>query len=105
MQFTLSDIWAHMGAFARFIVGVMAVMSVASLVVIVERALLFGRSRRESREYAAKMGTILGKGDLGKAASAKMGEDIGYLGRVVRAGLQAYQTTMTLAGRERTRNE
>lgn len=96
MQFTLTDIWAHMGAFARFIVGVMVLMSVASLVVIVERAMLFKKSREDSRDFAGKMGPLLAKGDLGKAASAKLGADVGYLGRVIGAGLQAYKSTVVL---------
>ena len=49
MQFTLSDIWAHMGLFARGIVGVMVLMSIASVLVIVERGLLFYRSLNEWR--------------------------------------------------------
>jgi biopolymer transport protein ExbB/TolQ len=92
MQFTLSDIWAHMGLFARGIVGVLVLMSIASVLVIVERGLLFIRSRDESRAFAVKMGGLLAKGDLGKAAATKMGDDIGYLGHVIRAGLQAYKT-------------
>jgi biopolymer transport protein TolQ len=96
MQFTISDIWAHMGAFARGIVGVMVLMSVASVLVIVERGLLFVRSRNESRAFAEKLGGMLAKGDLAKAAATKLGDDIGYLGHVIRAGLQAYKTTSLL---------
>jgi biopolymer transport protein ExbB/TolQ len=93
MEFSVSGIWAHMGLFARLIVIVMGLMSIASFLVIIERAMFFTKSRSESREFAAKMGAMLAKGDLGKAASAKMGEEIGYLGRVIRAGLQAYKTS------------
>jgi biopolymer transport protein TolQ len=93
MQFTPAEIWAHMGLFARGIVGVMLLMSLASIYVIGERALLFGRSRDESRAFATKMGALLAKGDLAKAAGTKQGADIGYLGRVIAAGLQAYKTT------------
>src|ERR1700729_2365223 len=96
MQFTLRDIWEHMGPFARFIVGVLGLMSIASAVVIVERALLFSRSRDASRAFAAKMGALLAKGDLAKAAGTKLGDDVGYLGRVIRAGLQAFKTTSIL---------
>jgi biopolymer transport protein ExbB/biopolymer transport protein TolQ len=96
MQFTVSDIWAHMGAFARGIVALMGLMSVASVLVIVERGFLFYRSLSESRSFAAKMGGMLSKGDLTKAAGTKLGDDIGYLGRVIRAGLQAYKTASIL---------
>jgi biopolymer transport protein ExbB/TolQ len=93
MQFSMSELWAHMGVFARAIVGIMGLMSIASVLVIFERSLLFYRSREESREFASKMGALLVKGDLAKAASAKLGTDVGYLGRVIGAGLQAYRIT------------
>lgn len=91
MQFTITELWAHMGLFARIIVGVMAVMSVASLVVMAERLVVFSRSRRESRTFAEKMGSILAKGDLNTAASTNMGKNVGHLGRVIGAGLMAYR--------------
>ena len=91
MQFTLSDIWHHMGFFARLIVGVMAVMSFASVFVGIERVVMFNKSRNESREFASKMGKLLGSGDLVGAAGAKMGTEIGYLGRVIMAGLAAFK--------------
>lgn len=91
MQFTLSDIWHHMGLFARMIVGVMFIMSLASLFVAGERLLMFSKSRAESRAFASKMGALLGKGDLLAAASTKLGTEIGYLGRVISAGLTAFK--------------
>lgn len=91
MEFTLSGLWAHMGLFARIIVGVMAVMSVASLVVMAERIFVFSRSRSESRRFAEKMAQVLSKGDLATAANTKLGKDIGHLGRVIGAGLTAYR--------------
>ncbi|MFT3772142.1 MAG: MotA/TolQ/ExbB proton channel family protein [Minicystis sp.] len=91
MQFTLSDIWAHMGFFARLIVGVMVVMSLASVFVAGERLLTFNKSRDESRAFASKMGALLAKGDLLGAAGTKMGANIGYLGRVINAGLAAFK--------------
>jgi biopolymer transport protein ExbB/biopolymer transport protein TolQ len=80
-----------MGLFARIIVGVMAVMSIASLVVMAERLIVFMRSRSESRRFAEKMASILSKGDLATAANTKLGKDIGHLGRVIGAGLTAYR--------------
>ena len=100
MQFTMADIWVHMGLFARFIVGVMAVMSVLAIVIAGDRGILFLKGRAESRAFATKMGTLLGKGDLDAAASAKLGKDIGYLGRVITSGLAAYASTVKVAGKD-----
>ena len=74
MQFTLTDLWHHMGLFARLIVAVLAVMSVASLVVMAERLIVFSRSRSESRNFAEKMASTLAKDDLTTAAGTKLGQ-------------------------------
>jgi biopolymer transport protein TolQ len=95
MQFTLTDLWHHMGLFAKLIVAVMAVMSVASLVVMAERLIVFNKSRSESRNFAERMANILSKGDLNTAANTKMGEKVGHLGRVIGAGLAAFRLTPT----------
>jgi biopolymer transport protein ExbB/biopolymer transport protein TolQ len=91
MQFTLADIWAHTGLFARMIIFTLAIMSVASLVVMAERMVVFRKTRSDSRNFAAKMGAILAKGDLAAAANTNLGKDIGHLGRVITSGLTAYK--------------
>jgi biopolymer transport protein ExbB/biopolymer transport protein TolQ len=93
MQFTPTEIWAHMGLLARLVVIVLGLMSVASIYVIAERLLLFMKQRNESIAFASKLGAMLGKNELDKAAKTKFGAEIGYLGRVLAAGLQAYKTT------------
>lgn len=89
MQFTLTDLWHHMGLFARLIVAVLGVMSVASLVVMAERLIVFNRSRSESRNFAEKMANTLSNKDLMTVAGTKVGDKVGHLGRVIGAGLNA----------------
>ena len=89
MQFTITDLYAHMGIFAKLIVFVLAIMSVLSLVVMFERLFVFNKSRTESRNFAERMAAVLAKGDLMAAANTKMGEKVGHLGRVIGAGLNA----------------
>ena len=89
MQFTLTDLWHHMGLFARLIVAVLGVMSVASLVVMAERLIVFNRSRSESRNFAERMANTLAKNDLMTVAGTKVGDKVGHLGRVIGAGLNA----------------
>lgn len=91
MHFTPEAMWAAMGLFAKMIVLVMLAMSISSLVVMAERMLVFRKTRSDSRNFAAKMGAILAKGDLNTAASTNLGKDVGHLGRVINAGLQAYR--------------
>jgi len=91
MQFTITDLWHHMGLFARAIVFVLVVMSFTSLVVAIERWVVFGRSKSESKSFAQKMAGILAKGDLQAASSTNVGKKVGHLGRVIGAGLTAYR--------------
>ena len=90
-NFTLAGIWASTGLFARCIIFALAIMSVASLVVMAERIIVFRKTRKDSRNFAAKMGAILAKGDLQQAANTNMGKDVGHLGRVIGSGLTAYR--------------
>jgi biopolymer transport protein ExbB/biopolymer transport protein TolQ len=82
-----------MGLFARLVVMVLAVMSLSSLVVMAERMVVFCKTRRDSRTFAAKMGAILSKGDLNTAANTNLGKDVGHLGRVINFGLTAFKVT------------
>jgi biopolymer transport protein ExbB/TolQ len=93
--FSIAGIWHNMGTFARGIVAIMFVMSIASGYVIFDRWMLFRKSMTESRAFASKMGSMLSKGDLKAAAAAKLGQDVGYLGRVIGAGLATYRVNAT----------
>jgi biopolymer transport protein ExbB/biopolymer transport protein TolQ len=82
-----------MGLFAQGVVALMGLMSIASLIVVVERMIFFRASRKQSRLFAEQMAGALEKGDL-SAASVKTGKDGGgYLGRVITAGLTALRKT------------
>jgi len=93
MEFTLAGLWHNMGLFARCIVGVMAVMSVASLYVTAERIFTLRKAKKQSLAYARKMGALFSQGGIEAAAGVEGGPNIGYLGRVIEAGLAAYRTT------------
>jgi biopolymer transport protein ExbB/TolQ len=96
-QFTLTELWNHMGLFARMVVYVLGIMSLASLIVMAERLVSFMKSNRDSRRFASQLAGALEKSGLDDAARAKMGKDLGHLGRVLAAGLGAYRMTTTAA--------
>lgn len=91
MDFSFGHLWQSMGLFAKTIVIVMGIMSVASLLVMFERLFVFNKSRSQSRSFAEKMGKLLATGELSAAANANLGKDVGHLGRVINAGLTAYR--------------
>jgi biopolymer transport protein ExbB/TolQ len=93
MQFTLSDLWSHMGLFARMIVGVMGVMSLASLFVASERLLTFRKARKSSRAFLIDLAPLLMRRDIEAAAAMPLEGESGYVGRVLSAGLKAYRVS------------
>jgi biopolymer transport protein ExbB/TolQ len=90
MQFTLSELWHHMGLFARGIVFVLGLMSMSSLLVAAERFFAFRKSRAQSMKFASEISGPLSRGELDNAAAAATGAQ-GYLGRVVGGGLNAWR--------------
>jgi biopolymer transport protein ExbB/biopolymer transport protein TolQ len=94
-QFTLSELWSHMGLFARLVVYMLGLMSASSVLVMAERLVFFWKSNRSSRRFAGALATQLGKSGVDEAAAQKREGDLGHLGRVLSAGLGAYRMTTT----------
>lgn len=93
MHFTLTELWGTMGVFARTIAFVLGFMSLSSLIVMFERIFVFRRSNGDSKTFAAKVGSILSKGDIEAAMNQKLdAKKIGHLGRVIQSGLVAFST-------------
>src|SRR4051812_3842018 len=93
MQFTLLELWSHMGVGARLIVGTMLVMSLVSIVVVCERAAVLMVSSKQSVIFAKALAELLGDGDIDRAASTPLPEQGGHLGRVLQAALRVYQAS------------
>ncbi len=91
MDFSLGHLWASMGLFAKMIVIVMFFMSLASLLVMFERIVVFSKSRSESMQFAEKMANLLKDGDIAAAANAGLSKNVGHLGRVINSGLVAFK--------------
>lgn len=91
MDFSFGHLWQSMGLFAKTVVIVMGIMSVASLLVMFERLFVFYKSRSQSRAFAEKMSKLLATGELTAAMNANLGKEVGHLGRVINAGLTAYR--------------
>jgi biopolymer transport protein TolQ len=90
MHFSVSELWSSIGIFAKVILSLMLLMSLASVFVTCERVVVFVRSKKASQLYAEKMAKALEGGTLESGGSA---QDVGHLGRVIEAGLKAYNTS------------
>lgn len=93
MDFSLGHLWSQMGLFAKFVVITMAFMSMASLLVMFERIVVYMRSGSESVKFAEKMAQLLSGGDLNAAANSGLTKNVGHLGRTINAGLTAFKTS------------
>ena len=91
MDFSFGHLWSSMGIFAKLIVLTMGIMSVASLLVMFERIVVFMRSGSESVMFAEKMAKVLSGGDVSAAAAAGLTQNVGHLGRTINAGLTAFR--------------
>ncbi|MBL8909904.1 MAG: MotA/TolQ/ExbB proton channel family protein [Archangium sp.] len=92
MDFSLGHLWSQMGLFAKLVVITMGLMSLASLLVMFERIVVFMRSSGESVRFAEKMAKVLAGGDVNAAVGAGLNKDVGHLGRTINAGLNAFKT-------------
>ncbi len=90
MHFSVSELWSSIGIFAKVILALMMLMSLASVYVTCERVIVFVRSKKASQVYASKMGSALERGELTGAGGE---DDVGHLGRVIEAGIKAYRTS------------
>lgn len=92
MDFSFSHLWSSMGIFAKLIVLTMFLMSLASLLVMFERIVVFMRSGSESVKFAEKMAKVLAEGDVAAASNSGLTQNVGHLGRTINAGLGAFRT-------------
>ena len=93
MSFSLIDMYNSMGPTAKFIILVMALMSVYSLSVMIERFLTYRKAKKQSRAYAPKVAKLLKDGKVQEAIKISSGKDVrnSHLAKVLLAGLQEYE--------------
>ncbi len=90
MEFSLVSMWHSMGVPAKGVVVTLAVMSVYSLSVMVERLYAYSRARRQSRDFAGSLRELLPAGQLEAAAKRADALPFGHVSRVLGAGLVEY---------------
>ena len=93
MKFSLVDLWATVGVFAKAVVIAMLLMGLASLFITCERLVVFVRSRRASRRYAAQMVRTFESGQVRSSGQVGLTGNVGHLGRVIEAGIKAFETS------------
>ncbi len=90
-SFNLVDMWGHMGGLDRFVVTVLAVMSVYSIWVMIDRTLVFTKGKQASRDFVDAMRQRLAANDLNGAINAAKLQDASPVANVAMAALEEYK--------------
>ncbi len=90
-SFNMMEMWQHMGALDKFIVGLLVVMSIYSLWVMIDRFLVFGKARRQSDAFVLGLKGHLVKRDIDGALALARAESSSPVAKVVAAALADYE--------------
>jgi biopolymer transport protein ExbB/biopolymer transport protein TolQ len=93
MQMDMAHLWASMGWVAKGVVLVLAIMSVYSIGVMIERFYTYQQATTQSRKYAPEVARFLKQGKIKEAIDASHGAGVKYshLAKVLVLGLQEWQ--------------
>jgi biopolymer transport protein ExbB/biopolymer transport protein TolQ len=85
------EMWEQMGVLAKAVVLILAIQSVWSIGVMIERYITYRKARKQSQEFAPAVAEALGKGNLEEAVELSEQYNRSHLARVVHAGLQEFR--------------
>ena len=88
----LRSMWSAMGWPARIVVIVMFVMSAWSVGIMIDRALMFGAARKQSRIFVQQVAGALREGKLDEAISIAERNEKSHIAKVVATGLSEFQS-------------
>jgi biopolymer transport protein ExbB/biopolymer transport protein TolQ len=88
----LRSLWSQMGWPARIVVIVMFVMSAWSVGIMIDRALMFGAARKQSRIFVQQVAGALREGKLDEAISIAERNKKSHIAKVVATGLSEFQS-------------
>ena len=91
MQFSVTEMWQHMGTPAIIVAGVLLMMGMASLAVFIERIITLRRSRAGSRALATAIGAEMDAGKFDFVIAEAERQKHSHLARVIRAGLTTFR--------------
>jgi biopolymer transport protein ExbB/biopolymer transport protein TolQ len=88
----LRSLWSQMGWPARIVVITMFVMSAWSVGIMIDRALMFGAARKQSRIFVQQVAGALREGKLDEAISIAERNKKSHIAKVVATGLSEFQS-------------
>jgi len=91
MDMSLLGLWNSMGGLAKGVVVLMAVMSVYSIWVMVERFITFNRAKNQSLKLLGALSNVLTRGDYQQAIDITKKFKESHLAKVIGAGLLEFE--------------
>ena len=90
--FDLISMWNQMAWPARTVVVILFVMSSWSVGIMIDRALMYGAARKQSRVFVAQVAGALREGKLDEAISIAERNKKSHIAKVVATGLSEFQS-------------
>jgi biopolymer transport protein ExbB/biopolymer transport protein TolQ len=91
-QFTLQGMWHTMGVDAKVVVVILGIMSVWSIAIMIDRALMFSAARKQSRLFVQQVAAALKDNKLDEAISIAEKNKKSHIAKVVATGLSEFQS-------------
>jgi biopolymer transport protein ExbB len=85
------SLWRQMGILAKIVVVILAIMSVWSIGVMIDRAMAYSAARKQSRVFAPAVAGALREGKIDEAIKVAERNKKSHLAKVVVAGLQEFR--------------
>src|ERR1700687_2798623 len=88
-------IWIQMGWGARIVVLILFIMSAWSVGIMIDRAIMYGAARKQSRMFVQQVAGALRDGKLDEAISIAERNKKSHIAKVVATGLSEFQSAST----------
>ena len=93
MDMSLTALWTQMSLIAKAIVILMAVMSVYSLWVMIERFIVFQKAKQQSLKLLGALTNLLTRSEYGQAIEVTKKYKSSHLAKVIAAGLLEFEAS------------
>src|SRR5947209_7020105 len=91
MDMSITALWTSMGGPAKGVVILLAIMSVYSIWVMIERFIIFNRAKNQSLKLLGALSNVLTKGDYQPATDITKKYKDSHLAKVISAGLLEFE--------------
>lgn len=98
MSFSIADVFRNMQPFAMAIVAVLVLMAMAALSIVVERLIVFFRSRRQSKKFGQEAAALLERRELAALPKLAGGYEGCHLATMLTAGTRTYLAAVAKPG-------